>query len=381
MSATSNYLYNVRPGFYGGQQAEYLELAEKAIEAGTEMIKSAVGAKKDPTAIFFEVMDFFQKERRKIAEKHENSDAPDADLFGTLRTSKALGAYFATTPLAFDYAGYNSVFKKQLKGVLSEMQPTPGGFLKKKHTKEETVFGRRILFRVEILDTAEMVARIQGPSDKELQELLGTDKTCGEIKEDSDLLRKLKQKNRQYYNAIALNTFVTDFLFRFGTELKGHLVRGTLYVEIDKKPYAMSDYLSSFDVDGKTDPVQAIVQNSKTLITHHDTFLIDETLVEISKIFKEAVVWDRTKDQELKDRIAFFRFMYTYCQPCVRGVGAIGDWFELALYRYHGFTKTHFNDKRLPCFEALASISLSRFLTEYDKITTVIAPTVSVVGS
>ena len=75
--------------------------------------------------------------------------------------------------------------------------------------------------------------------------------------------------------------------------------------------------------------------------------------------------------EDLKDRVALFRFTFSHCMPSHRGDGAIGDWLELMIYRVHGFVNTRYNSEKLACFETLTSLSLSRYRREYDTIITV----------
>jgi hypothetical protein len=42
---------------------------------------------------------------------------------------------------------------------------------------------------------------------------------------------------------------------------------------------------------------------------------------------------------------------YNQQDALIGGDGAIGDWLELILYRYHGFEKTQHNSSLLPCIE------------------------------
>lgn len=343
----SSYLYDKAPSLYGGKQDEYLQFSEDAINQGVQKIQSAVGSKKDLTVLFHEVLKLFQTKRAEIAKKH----TPDeASHFGTSRTDNTLGGYFAATPLAFPYEKYNRIYLKQLGQILP-------GIKDKKASSEETALGRRLKFEVEVLDIAELAKRTKPASFN----------TSENVANNLPLLQQLKKAAPATYQALSLSTFIGDFLHRFG-DLGEHLVLGTLRIEINQKLYAASRYLTFFN----TDPVQKTAKASESLIGHQDTFLIDETLKDISKIFAEAINHDSEKDlQGLKDRVALLRFIYSHCTPCVRGDGAIGDWLELAIYRYHGFAKSRFNQERLACFETLASISLSRYLKEYDSIITV----------
>jgi hypothetical protein len=333
MSSLSNYLDNKGFSYPGGQKV-YVQRAEEAIEAGMGMICSGVASGKDPRAIFFDVMRFFQTERRRFAEDFSDEDS---HWFGKPRTDKGQPMYFVETPLAFQYAEYNTVFMNQLKDVLKGMKRDSRGFCENKSIRKETTLNREIKFEVEILDTFTILERTQEAGEQNLQKVLKTKKDYTSIMADRDLIERLKKETPQVYQSVSLNVALTDFLVRFEGQLKKNVVLCTLRAEVNNKLYGMSRYVSSFDTDGTSDPIKSILQ-SPTAILHQDTFLIHDTLVEISKIFAEAVSWDSEKPvKDLKDRVALFRFMYSHCTPCVRGDGAVGDWLELAIYRYHGF--------------------------------------------
>ena len=68
--------------------------------------------------------------------------------------------------------------------------------------------------------------------------------------------------------------------------------------------------------------------------------------------------------KELQQKIAVFRYVYGFCAPCLRGDGAIGDWLEIALYRFHGFENARHNPHCLPCFE-LFTLSVNEYLKRY----------------
>jgi hypothetical protein len=152
--------------------------------------------------------------------------------------------------------------------------------------------------------------------------------------------------------------------------LKSHFALATVRLEINSKLFSLSRYLTWMYVDEATDPVERMLQNSVVRIIHQDNFLIDDTLQAIAELFEKAVRWDNKTESldELKRKVALFRFTYAHCMPCCRGDGAIGDWLELALYRFHGFVNTEYNHDKLACFETLSSLSLSRYLKRYNSI-------------
>lgn len=349
--ALSNYLIDRNPNSYGGRQEDYLRQSEEIISAGVGMIQAG----KD----FECITQFFQKRRGEIAEQHQTLDAR---LFGTSRLWKELENNFASTPLAFDCEEYNQIYFKQLEEIFVKMGPSIHGFSSKKGEKEDFALGRKCKFEVTVADTKKFVFKAtEVASEENLQKVLKTDKNYFEIVADQDLMRQLREKDAAVYNCLTLSVFVSDFMHRFPNELKKNLVLGRLSIEIDGKMCIFSKYLSSYDLDGKSTPID-LVKKSKTLIGHLDIFQIPAVLKHIGSLFREDV------QSHLKERVMLIRILYAQCTPCVRGDGAIGDWIELLLYRYHGFSKTAFNQKRLPCFETLASISLSRYRDQYDEI-------------
>ncbi len=390
-SGLSSYLHQLSPHKYGSQQEDYLARAEAAINEAVSTIRAGRSSETPLTEVFSTVKDRFWAIRHQIAVDHSTNNA---ELFGTYRASKEappteLGYVTPLTALDFPYREYNEIFMKQLQEVMDPMKRTLRTFEQREIRTEETALGRKCAFSVSVLEGRELsdLKLIYYPSDDEIHSVLDTEKSAEEVKTDFDLMKELKAKGPKLYERFSMpanlghliTTYPSPKTFPDGSyegnldHLKNLFAMCTLRLEIDGKLYALSRYLTWLYQDYQTDPVERMAKRSIGIIVHQDPFLIEATLQEIAKVFEKAILWDRATDslQELKNRVALLRFLYAHCMPCVRGDGAVGDWLELAIYRYHGFIHTHHNSSTLPCFEPLASLRLSHYLGRYDRTITV----------
>jgi len=378
----SNYLYTMSPGMYGGQQEDYLRLAEETISSGVTQLKAN---KKDPEEFFYDILQYFRTQRQAIATKHGHKEA---QLFGKCRTEKAeCTGCVMHTALGYPYAEYNHIMMSFLYKIVSQMKHDLRSFQETQTSCEEEAWGRKVKIDIEILQKPE-IDKLTAPIEEELRKTLDTTKPLNEIIRDLDLMLLLKKQRPDLYKKLILNMVLTELVATYPSpkivsweehkydgnsdNFKNIYILATLRIEINGKFYATSKYLTWTYTNYVTDPAIRMRNCATIFIIHQDTFLIDETLREIAKIFAQAVKWNRTTEslKELKNRVSLMRFLYSHCMPSARGDGAIGDWLELMLYRYHGFNDTHFNSRRLPCFETLCSTP-SRYLSEYDGIITI----------
>jgi hypothetical protein len=152
------------------------------------------------------------------------------------------------------------------------------------------------------------------------------------------------------------------------SNLKSMYVLATNRLEVDGKLYAMSQYLTWMYCDYSEDPVDRMVKHSKVMVIHQDTFLIETTVKNIAKIFKESVLWNRDKDSlaDLKNKVALLRYEFAHSMPFVRGSAAIAEWLEAAIYHHHGFTEFRHSKTSLTDLEALTSLTLEDFMKRYE---------------
>jgi hypothetical protein len=127
-------------------------------------------------------------------------------------------------------------------------------------------------------------------------------------------------------------------------------------LQVEGKMVPLSQYITWMCVDQEEDTIDRMTNESVSTIIHQDPFLIREMLQDVAKLFKEAVLWNRDKDdlKKLKDRVALIDYELSHAMPFYRGSAAIAEWIEMALYQYHGFTLRYLPEK-LVNLEALTS--------------------------
>lgn len=115
------------------------------------------------------------------------------------------------------------------------------------------------------------------------------------------------------------------------------------------------------------DPIDKIAF-SKVAILHQNRYLIEPVLQKISKIFKKALEWSPPSPlNHLKSYVGLIRYLFSHAMPFDRGSAGIGEWLEIMIYRFHGFSCKHNNEAKGD-LEALVAPFLSTFLKdEYDK--------------
>lgn len=385
ISPLTSYITDRLPDFYGGRQAEYLELAEKAIESGVSLLATQGQDKADPVALYHKVMRVFQETRTEIALRHHTKDA---HLFGMRRDDpKTRKASYLTpyTDLVGQYAEYNKKYLERLVPILHRIPHDLKTFSKTSLEEQGIVLGKHYSFRIELLDSVELQKRnyMGLPTDENLQKVLGIkDKTIEEIVHDYDLMQRLKVECKDLYDQMVIGSIIEIINRKFPSpwmrgkvdekkisrfEFKNIYVLTTLRLEIEKgKMACVGRHLTWMYQNWQEDPVERMRAHSVDYVIHQDPFLIQRTQDFCAKLFADILTWDRTKPlDDLKDRVALLRFTYAYSMPCERGDGAVGDWLELALYRHHGFVKTRHDPAQLPCFEPLSTIDPADYLKKY----------------
>lgn len=385
-SSLSSYIVDKRPSFYGGRQDEYLKFAEEAISSSVDLISEEVACKTDPAIIYNKVITLLQNARHEIAKKHQPENA---SYFGIRRygdpETYQRNYSNATTGLYGQYHEYNKKYMERLTQVLAKIPHDLKTFEETSRTVHEIVMGKNCSFHVELIDVKELNRRNYStlPTEEELQKALDiSDKTRSEIGKDYALMHRLKLNQKDLYDRIVINSMLVAIEKIFPSpgnkslfdannvvryERKNIFVLGTLRLELEPgQMFCLARHLTWMYQDYEQDPVDRMNDHSVVFVIHQDPFLIKRTQTACSQIFADILEWDTSMSLDvLKDRVALLRFVYGNSMPCSRGDGAIGDWLEIALYRYHGFKGTKHNSERLPCFELLSTINLSEYLREY----------------
>lgn len=386
-----SYITNRKPQLYGGKQEEYVKFANEAIESGLNLIIEERKNKTDPVLIYHKVTQALQKARHDIALKHQPELADD---FGIRRddSNRPDGFKDSYTPLSgVQYQEYNAKFMDRLIKVLNKIPHDLKKFSKNSITVNEKILNMKYSFEVELLNTQdpEQVKSITQPTHNELCEALNIkDKTFSEIMEDNALKKQLKTSNKALYDRNTISHMIYDLNQNFPSpdnpeinlerlircERKNIYVIGTLRLELEKgQMFCISKRITWLYQDWVQDPIERMRQHSNAYILHQDPFLLERTENACAQIFADAINWNRKTSSldALKEKVALLRFVYGNSMPCFRGDGAVGDWLELDIYRYHGFKNTKHNAKVLPCFELLSTTRLSEYIEAYKTTITV----------
>jgi hypothetical protein len=384
----SSYIIDQNPGKYGGYQRDYQEQARSAIAMGSRKITEAPKERSALIELFFQILDDFAKRRQSIAKEH---DTPDWEQFGCRRYLE--GREFYHTILDHEYQRYNA---KPLSWLADKMQPfslEQRGSSKLTRRGEESSFNRNIFWEVEILEsnTLEQLQWSSLPKTSSLPPEYPVDLekkrfdegglSSEDQKEWRDHLKRFKERYPDVYKRIKMASYFNelqknfpspnpsdplDLLMKEGN-LKSFFALGTIRLEVEGKMYAVSQVLTWLYRDFKQHPIERMKKNSTVMILHQDVFLIDATLREIAKIFAQAVLCDKKELNELKSRIALFRYYFAHAMPFERGSAAIAEWFETALYAHHQLI-LHYNREKMVDLEALTTYSLSEFVEKYDSM-------------
>lgn len=383
MDSLSSYIYAKDPTFYGGQQEDYLKRAEMAICKGVSMIKTAASSAAPLSHTFFTVQRALSRERHKIAQDHGTDKK---ECFGTSRAAK-LGSSancqytLSDTPLGGPaYKVYNAKARTSLANTLkTRMNHSPKTIDKSQATVETTMNGQKTTQSIRVFEGPD-IGRLRWAepiSPKEFQtalELATPPSDPDEILKDYENAKSLREKTPALFERLVMFLAIRgieDVLSYIleGRKMRPALVISELGMEVEGKQIPLGKHFTFLIQDNKTCPVERMAQEAIVTVMHQDHFCIEETMEVISKVFEKALLWDKNTQSldELKDLVATIRFLYAWCMPNLRGDGAIGDWLEIAIYRYHGFTKTTHNQNTLPCFEPLASTSFKEYRESYNE--------------
>ena len=365
---------SIGQNLYGGASKHelFLKKSEKIIDGIARHIKERANTSTSLVSLFFEIFHALRVHRQTIARDH---NTPDAQLFGLLRREgQAKLKVYSTTSSTNLYEKYRIQFLRQLIKKMEKIECFHKAGGKPTIKYRESKVNRPVSFEIEVLSRERIIEQnlTQGVTEVELQTALDTEKNMLQIAADFSLREKLRTEHPALYTRQNKITDVQNLQNRW-TASRTHFILCNLYIDIEGKTLKLGSHVTWMDMNKEPRRLANMEAESQVLAIHQDTLDIEKTMNAIAKLFTKIIVWKRDGDNidTLIENIALFRFMYAYCMPCTRGDGAIGDWFELGIYRAHGFTKTCHNSKTLPCYEPLGSTSFSAYLKRYKKSTKV----------
>ncbi len=148
------------------------------------------------------------------------------------------------------------------------------------------------------------------------------------------------------------------------------VIYGHMDLEKNGVPYSLSDYFVFINKDFIDSPFEekAIYH---MILAHQDPRFIKNTMKEVKDCFIKCV--NSQSEQELKENVAIFRYLFAHMAPYNRGSASIAEWIEKALYKLkcpdkefrYGDQHSSSNRRPLADLDALTAFTLSEFMEDY----------------
>jgi hypothetical protein len=128
-----------------------------------------------------------------------------------------------------------------------------------------------------------------------------------------------------------------------GEELppKTHYLLFSMRHEVLGKLYATSKFvtwLNRTPGEDLDDTLDRAYENSRWLVMHQDIFLLEDTLKECERLFRDVLSWDHSKGTlELIEKMAPLIYLLTHSHRDSRGTAAMNEWLERGIYKSFGF--------------------------------------------
>lgn len=122
---------------------------------------------------------------------------------------------------------------------------------------------------------------------------------------------------------------------------KTHYLIFSLRHQVLGKLYATSKYvtwLSRIAGEDLDDTIDRAIKNSRWIVMHQDIFLLEDTLKECERLFRDIFNWNHSRGtEELKEKMAPLIYLLTHSHRDSRGTAAMNEWLERGIYRALGF--------------------------------------------
>ena len=399
--STGNYITNIEPQRFGGQQTNYVKQGETVIQKGVKLAKTALRENGDLKALFLTIFDLFAKTRHDLAVAHKTSNAHE---FGRRRMD--FTGVHSTLALQGQYDAFNPKITEKMQEMLKGSIPLKGEPSKKRFLKIENCLKRQCSFEIEVFfeqadllkknlvqsiypfaneEEREMAKKINNtvniiqkvdianfpPTSEERLVLEQYNNTILKTKTDfpnfytyyvmSDCLKKMM---KCFPSPLVTRIEENDIILGNKYFRKNILLLATTKIFIKNKMVPLTQFWTWTYQTHVDDPVERM-KHSKILMIQQDRFLIDETMQEIAIIFEKALRWDKKSGlQNLKDEVSLIRYLFAHTMPTIRGSAAIGEWLEKCIYETHDIKCTHV-EKTMGDMEAFVSCLWSTF---HDKL-------------
>lgn len=365
----SNYVFNHFPNKYGSNQPNFVRRSEALSSTTSTLIKRAVERIDDLEELFHQTLQKLSDARKQIAKEHKTIDA---ESFGKRRDGAdfndiAAGSYISQEYVARIIATVQSDLFKLLPFNPKRMQCPSEPFL-----------GRRSLISYEILKRQNKtqwrhkytrlvhlhVCSLSGVSIHDYP--FNMDGVLN-LSKNKIAMENLKKNAPLNYKKFKLDACFKDFIEQYPLSRKSDFILATVRLELNEKMFAVSQFFINFPEASEDHlRIEAMKNRSAVLIVHQDPFLIEPMMKDIAIIFAQVIRCPSNDQKSIKSQMTLFKYQFSVAMPFFRGTAAISEWFEKALYAYHGYS-LNYNEEKMPTFEAWIS-TLKQFADNYDSM-------------
>lgn len=368
---------------YNTRQKEFRKRSAEIVEDACAIIEKAVEDNRDISHLFYELIETFAVERKKIA---MDAGTPSAEEFGQ-RPEESMGSVNRYTPLVGPYETSNKATLVKLKTELSSLPHTNRDFFETTKKVSEIALNRRFIWNYEIIPGEEIQRRkwdrpITPAQAQSIAKKIGrpdfaTNKSKNEVSKklfDLDAAVKksfpiLHNQDRMYFYLKIINQIYPSQ--KNPKFLKSEYILVTQYTEINKKMVPTNQLFTWAYRNYSEDPFDRMVKHSVLFVLHQNPHLIDESLDECSRLFTEIIREKNSLSKnDLIEKMALLRYIFAQAMPFQRGSAAIGEWLEESIYEHLGFSirSPSADTKDSVDVAAITSLSFSEYLEKYKEI-------------
>lgn len=367
---------------YGGHRAQefYFRESERAVRDGIIKVNLHYNKKGPKKDVFWLVHDLFVQRRRAIAFA---SNSEGKELYGVLRDKSNKVGKKGIVPVTCLYKGYAKLLKTHLVHYMKDMKRDFRDFQDRKCFHRGEIRGVRWDLSIEIYSEKELRSKKLAdiPTRQEMidhcddrdEEGLKVFRE-GRIPKFSDNLRWISSLY-QAKDDFPSPTRLLDGTFEGNTTyLKSLFLMATERMEVDGIMRVVGQHHTWMYQTYQSDIVERMVKYSECYAVHSDEIQVSDLMKGVASLFHRAISWTHIYDSEnnlsnfddLQFLVIQIRRIYGFCMFALRGGGAIGDWIEMTIYRFHGFFNVRHSDETLPAYEAISGLSLENYIHRYD---------------
>lgn len=366
-------------------QELYNRRSLQIVNAAAEAVKADLHAKKDPVAIFRNLLESLATERQKLAKE---LGTRDAEMFGQWMDRNGSDSFIATSLGAEQYQRYGNrilgAIQKRLKELIKSKQTA--------YHKEDKNFWKgwgdntcRVYVKVigaEMIESWAQIRQGESMSSKKAMQTIGKDLSEVLIETNDgvkitceDLGKGILLANAWYPSVreakgtpIAHNLKNTYILMTVVLKVEGVWRTMTSYLTwaYEDHPYQLTEEIIDRMGQDCVDPIDRFPRKQSQIVILHNCRQekIEAVIQASGRIFSQVAAWDRKDMAELKrwrDEIAY---NIVELNPWIRGTGAIVKYTDAVMRKIHGFELVPYHPEKFLDLEVHANPFKPNFLRD-----------------